>query len=502
MTAFELVQRWPGSRTVAVITGGAIIGVLAVALLNWAGPLYLVLLLAGLMAIVGSLAVPHAHLYWLTLFLVSLQFDVKKNLGDGFAVRETLGIGLDTTLYVFVPEVRAADLVLGMLVAIWLTKTIAKRTPVYWPRQATAATIWLGWLALTVFISETPYLGLMELFRHVKFFIVFLYAVNCLGSKESLRTITIVLLVSLCCQAALTLVRFQSGWLEPIGFGEDFTDPEARLRYLQVDDSIQMSRGFGTFTSPASTTQFCLLILPLAYFGWIANTGLIPRWLAGLAYLFGSFGLLFTFSKNFLLGYTAQLGVLVLITAYRGYLSRRLVVRMATLAPVVILAITPPLLTYMGARPHTLTARFRQYDAAAKMIADHPMMGVGLNNGTTVKPRYHDESYNPGRSDSHANLEPIHSFYISLLAEVGIIGLAVFLALCLIMGQAAWRLSLESPAIDVRMMSTAILASFVGLAGSVGGDVLQDDGVLKLLWLLAGVTVAMHTRAQYETETG
>ena len=49
----------------------------------------------------------------------------------------------------------------------------------------------------------------------------------------------------------------------------------------------------------------------------------------------------------------------------------------------------------------SVSVRFFWYEAATKMISDHPLLGVGLNNGTAVKQKYSTLTRNPRDPDTY-----------------------------------------------------------------------------------------------------
>ena len=93
--------------------------------------MYVGLLPLGLAMVLPSLCTKHYRLYWFAIFLLSLQLPISKNLNDGLAVIDELGI--DYTLHHFTFEVTATDLALLVLLAIWANDRLLKRTPMRFP---------------------------------------------------------------------------------------------------------------------------------------------------------------------------------------------------------------------------------------------------------------------------------------------------------------------------------------------------------------------------------
>src|SRR5438132_10966441 len=78
---------------------------------------YVSLLPFALALVLPTVFLKNFRLYWLAIFLLSLQFSIKKNLNDGLAVVDALKI--DYTIWNFTFDITASDLVLLVLLAIW-----------------------------------------------------------------------------------------------------------------------------------------------------------------------------------------------------------------------------------------------------------------------------------------------------------------------------------------------------------------------------------------------
>jgi O-antigen ligase len=83
--------------------------------------------------------------------------------------------------------------------------------------------------------------------------------------------------------------------------------------------------------------------------------------------------------------------------------------------------------------------RMAHWQAGWHMFEDHPVTGVGIGNFNARYPDYYvRETFRV--SQGHA-----HNFYIHMLAENGLIGLAIYLTLILSFAFVALRVALASP---------------------------------------------------------
>jgi O-antigen ligase len=149
-----------------------------------------------------------------------------------------------------------------------------------------------------------------------------------------------------------------------------------------------------------------------------------------------------------------------------------------------------------------VSVRFLQYEATAKMILDNPFLGVGLNNGTREKPKYVEVTYNRYDPNTQFYLEPTHNIYLSLAAEIGILGALLFVAFFVRVAWFAWRQSRHSTDPEIRLVANALVVVFCGVAVNGLMDPLQEYPVLVLLWLYAGISLNLPRMAQGQATVG
>ena len=135
-------------------------------------------------------------------------------------------------------------------------------------------------------------------------------------------------------------------------------------------------------------------------------------------------------------------------------------------------------------------------EATLRMIADHPFLGVGLNNGTAQKRNYVKVSYNRYDPNTQFYLEPTHNLYLSTASEIGIPGALFFLAFFASVTLTAWRQSRQAADPEIRWTANALVVVFCGVAVNGLMDPLQEYSVLVLLWLYAGISLNLPRMAQ------
>ena len=121
---------------------------------------------------------------------------------------------------------------------------------------------------------------------------------------------------------------------------------------------------------------------------------------------------------------------------------------------------------------------------AFRMIGDNPILGVGANNFSAAMVDYLTPEFRKGF------FYTVHNKYLLVWSEIGPGGLLAYLAFflgILRMGRACWKQG--DP-----ILSTLALGMTVALVGDMvhqSVEILQDRGITQLLWLIAGLVVAM-----------
>jgi O-Antigen ligase len=489
-------SKGPPGWILFVLFAGVGIGVLISLLLYSTTPLYVALLPLGLALLLPTLFLKNFRLYWLAIFLLSLQLIASKNLNDGLAVREALKI--DYIIQHFTFEITATDLAMLVLCIIWVNDRLFLKRPLTFPSIGWLAVGYLGLALLSIVGSYSPYLGLVELSRQLKFFIVFLFAVNCLDSKSVIRVLAIVCVVTLATQAAVTILRVKTGYYTPISFGDSQQDIDKIMEYLSVDrfDSDSIVRGYGTLGSPGGTVRVCMLMLPFALFLSVPNAMFKRRLVFAVPTIFSIVGLAFTFDRVYFITTAFQLVFVFFIMLRDRMVKRDEAIFIVLIGLIAVAAVSPKLYDQFTVRQDSWSVRFRQYEAAANMIIAHPFLGVGLNNSTDQKRNYLNLTYYENDPDTHFYTEPTHNVYLSMASEIGILATLLFVAFFVNVTVVAWRQSRRSPDPEIRLAANALFVAFCSAAINSMMDPLDETPLLTLLWLYAGISLNLARMAQ------
>jgi len=136
----------------------------------------------------------------------------------------------------------------------------------------------------------------------------------------------------------------------------------------------------------------------------------------------------------------------------------------------------------------TIELRYNLWEAGLRMWADHPLRGVGIGQFGRNLRFYGEDLLNPYYLTVGLGT---HNMYIKVLAETGIVGLAIFVGLLGMALRSLWQAT-RSPDPSTSSLAWAWLIVFVIVL--VGG-ITKDDHYDKLLWLTIGVSSSLASTA-------
>ena len=150
------------------------------------------------------------------------------------------------------------------------------------------------------------------------------------------------------------------------------------------------------------------------------------------------------------------------------------------------LAVLPPGRTTGRLDPTSGTALFRVqiWAASLHMIADHPVLGVGLDNFLY---RYRDGYMLPEAAEE-PNISHPHNWLLNFWLELGILGLAAALGVLAWVGATAWKLLRTPSSENDRLLGAATIGIFVAtlVHGSLDNSYFLVDAAV-LWWLFVAL---------------
>jgi O-antigen ligase len=157
-----------------------------------------------------------------------------------------------------------------------------------------------------------------------------------------------------------------------------------------------------------------------------------------------------------------------------------------------LLATTPGALERITDTDNGGNGRTDLWTVAARMVADHPLNGVGLDNFMVQSDAYVRE---PGTLE-YVDLivespHIVHNTYLQLLAETGAIGLALYLLVVGLALAGSWRAAIRFGDRGMRDMEALAQGVFTAQAGILAASVFLSIGNDFRAWLLFGLGPAL-----------
>lgn len=279
----------------------------------------------------------------------------------------------------------------------------------------------------------------------------------------------------------------------------DPDDPATRELMLEFDGG-RNQRAQGPMSEPNRFAQVLLFLVPLALFAFRAARTRAGRWCAAAAGLFIFAGIVFTESRA---GFVVLVG-LALLAAYLSWI-RWAHLLMAALAASIAIVVSAPQYLERVASIANVTAlaegttskqadgairgRATQMLAAAQVFADHPVLGVGPGQ---YAPYYSVEYQNKNPHFQFRQIDKsrrAHSLYLEMAAELGSVGMLVFLCIfgvqlrALQRARVRWR-NVSSEHVDLATAMALSLLSYLGTS------IFLHLSFQRYLWLLIAISSA------------
>jgi oligosaccharide repeat unit polymerase len=231
--------------------------------------------------------------------------------------------------------------------------------------------------------------------------------------------------------------------------------------------------------------MFLAMGLFTVYRRWVIRLGLL------VAFVLITIAFFATQSRGGLLALAVTtITALILFKGQRRRIFGFIVV--AALVATVALAVNPGSLSRITDFGGGTSGRSDIWSVAAKVFAQHPIVGVGLNNFQVVEPHYALMHRSVSRVQYIAETPfPAHNTYLQLLDEVGVIGLLGFLAVAFACLRTSWLAARLFDRAGRRDYGHLARATMLGGLGMLTAIFFFSDGDDWRLWILLGLGPAL-----------
>lgn len=250
------------------------------------------------------------------------------------------------------------------------------------------------------------------------------------------------------------------------------------------------------FLSPTLLGSYLNLCLFL-FIGKLVNAKTTMRKIMSTALLFALFlALLFTFSRGAWIGFF--LGLIYLLYKFKA-LMKFAVVGLIIIF-ILVFIVGGVIRTVVVERIMSFTApeedpafqeRLLLWRSTKKIILDHPILGVGIGNSAG---KYEELShYYPTK------YRYTHNLYLNITAELGLIGLALFLWLCVSIARAFFNFLRKT---KVERYYNVIVPFVAGLISYAIHGMLHFHLAERHIWAFLGISMAVTRVITEEIENG
>lgn len=362
------------------------------------------------------------------------------------------------------------------------------------------AFVWYGLFTLyallsTLFLGDNPRTASSQLAALIFRGALFVWLPQIIVRRRHLQLAGNALIVSGLFVIAFAIFQYvawftkwgMEGYSFILPFGDALGTREARIPPSgRIGPLFRLTLPFGSSSHLAP----CIAVLLLVAFGlwlyWSKQGGWRSVFLTGYCLLMLLL-LLGTYSRGAWAGFAA--GLLAMVMSDKGLLLKRRLWRILLvivfLSAVILVALSPFTATILARLDLSQTqasdeAHLRLFSRAVRLFLSNPVVGVGWAN------------YEARTGVLHA-----HNFYMTILAEGGVIGLTLWLLLCgaiLLHGLRAVRIS--PPGSFLRYWNLGLLGAFVSL---LVNNLFQVSAFFGFAWVLAGLIIASHYVSAGET---
>lgn len=361
-------------------------------------------------------------LLFVAIFCIPLQF--------GYHVIHDPVLTMESQPFVSGTRIDSVDVVLILLYVHWavlLSRDKGARRIRLGHPVGTLLLIWIVYCFVSsLWTSVLWKYSLFECVELSKAFLLFLYLVNNVSSRQDFLAVVYGLFANTMTHGAYLVGQYVTG-LNYTLHGELstlFSGPED-------------FRAVGFFGGPDGASVLISVVFPVGVAYLVCFPGRLRRICAVAAVILLVLGLLCTKIRAGWLAVLVSSVTVLWICYLRGWISSRRITKFVFIGVVLLVLISPFVVERfrLGSYGH---ARVPLVLTAVNMIKEHPVLGVGINNyAFRVAP------YIPFKL-RYAWTYIVHNEYLLMLAETGAIGFLLYYSLLLLALVLLWRITRSS----------------------------------------------------------
>jgi len=384
------------------------------------------------------------------------------------------------------------DITLAVLYILWISEIVRRKTRInFFPRITLPFFFLIGMATLSMVNASSPRLSLFEIVEVFKMYLGFLYIANNLRDRKEIQFVVIFLLLGLFLESMLALAQYKLD--RPLV--PDILGGPKRIRYIRLGEPL--SRISGTWVSYNDFAWYLTFMLPISMSLLFSRIRGIYKLMCGLTLVVGIGALICTLSRAGWYSFGIAISMVLLLsfskakgkTGLRNF-STSIVAVLIIIS--IIVTVNPQFLNIVNRRIFSddygaASSRIPQMQIASNIIRTNPFLGVGINNYTEVMQNYDTTDI---RLTSITPYQ-VHNIFLQIAAEMGIIGLAIFIWLiCIVYRDGLY--CIESSRDFMTAVSIGILGGVTAflIHGLVDAACLGNH-LFLIFWIFAGLILAI-----------
>jgi len=473
-----------------IVTLGGILCALFMLLLNVLPPRWATLGILGMMVPFVAVVTGGVKRFFLGMlvFTLPIQLDItiqhSGHLGGA--------AGFIISLY---------DVTLAVLYTLWISEIARNRNVKinFFPRISLPFFCLVGMATLSMATASFPELSLFEIVQVVKMYLGFLYIANNIRSRREIQFVVVFLLLGLFLESVLGLAqyKFDRPFVPSILGG-----PE-KLGSIRLGEPL--SRISGTWASYNDFAWYLTFMLPISLSLLFSRIKGIYKSMCGLTLVVGIGALICTLSRA---GWSSFVIAILMVSLLNFSKTKGKTglnnFAISTIAILIIVSsvvtVNPRFLNIVNRRVFSddydaAQSRIPQMQVASNIIKANPVLGVGINNYTEVMQDYDTTDMGLTSITRHQ----VHNIFLQIGAEMGIVGLAIFIWLIWMVYKEGLRYFKESEG----SMSAIVIGLIAGITaflihGLVDAASLGNH-LFATFWFFTGIIIAIR-KIEFETK--
>ncbi len=382
---------------------------------------------------------------------------------------------------------------IAMLIFFLVPKAMEKTKIRFFQSITLPAMAWILVSALSLIAAQNLLAAIAMLIFMFQQFVIYLIIANCINTKRDMEWIMGGIILGVSFESLLGIYQMIVG--HPAGL---YFLGETDYVHQQIMGQIAANRVQGTLGHPNSFSIYVLTGLPFLLAWIFISKKISVKLICGAIFCMGAISLIFSLSRSSWIGFLVISLMGLMAAVYKKRIRTRYAVLLFLLAILVMGGVVffgPDiiLLRLTSSDQGSAYGRITLAQTAIKMIMDHPLLGVGINN--YIVAMHHYDPYD------FTVIGPtlVHDVYLLITAETGLLGGITFILFLAAVLLNCWKIFVRSKEDTLVVLSIGLFSAIIAIAihGLVDYDLIGDGRITTQFWLLIAMVAAI---VQYQKQ--